>query len=182
MWQNASPEERASIVKLAAAHQLAKSTLQTDGEKQAYDAGAAAGADMVDSGALGGAPGGAAGAPAPDAAGADPSADPAGADNITDDDIIAVLSELVQSGKIKPEEAEAILQALQSGGAEANPTAPAGADAAAPTSAMPDAPPDSAPPEQKEAFSIVKSASVATDLIMTELTKAAAATPVVATK
>jgi len=173
MWNNATPDERAQIVKLAAAHLLAKSTLQTEEEKQAYDAGAAAGGNMVDSGALGD----------PSAAGADPAtagADPSagGADTITDDDIVAVLTELVQAGKIKPEEAEAILQALQSGGAEDQATAPAGADGSGMPPA-PVAPPAVASDEEKtayaielEAHNIVKSASVATDAILAELAKA----------
>lgn len=158
MWAAASPEEREQIVKLANAHEIAKSTLATEQEKMAYDAGAAAGAEMADAGALGDMAG---------AEGAAPMGDEGGGE-ITDEDIMAVLSKLVQSGEIQPEEAEAILQALSQGGAE-------GAEGATP-SGEPDGdealPPEPTEPEGKAAYAVVKSASVATKAIMASLAAA----------
>jgi len=180
MWKNASEDERIAIIKLANIHALAKSGLATEQEKQAYDDGAATAAGLADAGVLGGAAGAAPAAPAgaapagPEVPGAE--AAPAGSDSITDEDIVAVLEELVQSGKIKPEEAQAILEALQQGGAEG--AVPAGPEGAAP-GAAPGAegagapPPDDSnkSPEEKEAAAIVKSASAAVNAIIASFAK-----------
>jgi hypothetical protein len=180
MWKAASEEERVAIIKLANIHALAKAGLKTDFEKQAYDDGAAAGAGMADAGVLGGAAAG--GAPgAPGEAGAVPpppgaEAGAAGADSISDEDIVAVLEELVQSGKIKPEEAQAILEALQQGGggeagADAGAAGPAGAGPAGADAGGP--PPDDSnkSPEDKEASAVVKSASSVVDSIIAAMAK-----------
>jgi len=164
MWQQATPEEREGITKLANAMSIARATLPTELEKIAFDAGAQDGSDQIDA---------TAGAADPSQAGA---AAAPGGENITDDDIISVLSELVQAGKIKPEEAEAILQALQSGGAEANPTGPAGAVGADPSQAggagmEPQEPTD---PSQKEAFVLYKSASAIANKLVAEFAPAPA--------
>lgn len=103
MWNNASPEEQASILKLAHIHELNKTQFKTDMEKLAYDAGAASAAEMADQGQLGQeAPGG------------------------IDEAILAALDEMVQSGELTPELAAQILQALQGAGGDQAGAGPGG--------------------------------------------------------
>lgn len=168
-WQEASPAEQEAILKMAFIHQTAKASLATEEEKLAFDKGAAAASGMMDMsggmggmgggmGGAGGPPGGAAPAPAPGPL--DQDAPAPGSDDISDEDIMAVLDELVQSGQIKPEEAQAIMQALAQG-------ADGGAGGADPTGGA-GAPGMEAPgsPEQKEASLLVKSASSIVDSIL----------------
>ena len=169
LWAQATPEEQAAAIKMAHAHYIARETLATDMEKQAYDDGAATAAQMQDQGALGGAPGadaGAEGAPAD------------GGGEVSDDDIVQVLQQLVQSGEVKPEEAEAIMQALLGGqggeGAAPGGAAPGGAPMPGEQAGMPGgAPGGDMPPEAKAASELVKSASAITDSLL-----AAVAAPV----
>ena len=180
LWAQATPEEQAAAIKMAHAHYIARETLATDMEKQAYDDGAATAAQMQDQGALGGAPGADAGAGAPPA-GADAGAEGAPADGggeVSDDDIVQVLQQLVQSGEVKPEEAEAIMQALLGGqggeGAAPGGAAPGGAPMPGEQAGMPGgAPGGDMPPEAKAASELVKSASAITDSLL-----AAVAAPV----
>jgi hypothetical protein len=157
-WATASPEEQASIVKLASVHATAKATLGHDMLKLAYDQGAATAAGMQDQGSM------------------DQDAGP-DTDNITDEDIVAVLDDLVQKGQIKPEEAQAILQELSQGGAggaggeagaDPNGAAAGGAPGGDPMGGMPPGmePGAGASPEEKEAFATVKAASLAVAAIL----------------
>lgn len=185
MWKSASEEERTAIIKLANIHASIKATLETEMEKNAYDAGAAAGAQMQDQGMMGAEDPSAGGAAPGGAPGGDPSAAAGGGDEISDEDIMQVLQELVQSGKITEQDAEAIIQALSSGGGEGGaPGADGGAGGPPPDASAAGGPggdPGAAaggppmPPEQKEAHEIFKSASLATDLLMKELNAAPAA-------
>ena len=183
MWENATPEEREHITKMASVHNLALEALPTELERLAYDAGVKNAAAMADAGMIppgdptGGAgadPTGGAGGPPP---GADPSAggaDPTGGQEITEDDILQALGQLVQSGEITPEVAEDILKQLSgggdagaapdaSGGAGAPPMPPGAADAGSAGVPPPGAdaggpPPEDAPP--KSAAELVKQAAV----------------------
>ena len=186
MWDASSPEEKEAAIKIAHAHFIAREALATDMEKQAYDDGAATAATLQDQGALGAGgdpsagadPAAAGGAGAPPAGGADPSAGGAdagaGGGEVSDDDIVNVLQELVQSGEVKPEEAEAILQALLGGGDQSGGAAPGeqpgmpGGAGAAPAGAAPGGAPggEDMPPEAKAAAELVKSASAITDAIL----------------
>ena len=186
LWASATPEEQVAAVKMANAHFVARESLATDMEKQAYDDGAATAAQLQDQGALGGAggaPGADAGAGAPPA-GPDAGAAGAPADGggeVSDDQIVQVLEQLVQSGEVKPEEAEAIMQALMGGGQGGEGAAPApgeqggmpggapGADAGAGA-----APGGDMPPEAKAAHALVKSASAITDALLAETVAAPA--------
>ncbi len=80
-WASATEGERNQILKLARVHHRTREGYQTDWEKQAYDAGAMAAAQMGDAGMLGGAGGaGGGGAPGAEAGGGmPPGGDPAAA-------------------------------------------------------------------------------------------------------
>jgi len=195
LWDAASPEEQAATIKMANAHFMARESLGSELEKQAYDDGAATAATMQDAGALQAPPAGAApagpdaGAAAPGAdagaAGAAPGGDPSqGGGEVSDEDIVAVLEQLVQSGEVKPEEAQAIMQALMGGGAGAEGgagAAPGGEAGAPPADAGagaggPPMPPEEAGPDAKAAYLLVKSASAITDQLLAASKPAAAAT------
>jgi hypothetical protein len=144
---SASPEEQEAIVKLANVHATAKSGLNHEMLKLAYDDGAATAAGMGDAGMLDKDPG-------------------AETDNISEEDIVAVLDQLVQSGQIKPEEAQAILQELAQGGqGEQAPAGAAGPDGGMDPNAMGAMGAD-ASPEAKEAFATVKAASAIVDAVL----------------
>lgn len=136
LWAQATPEERATITKLAHVRQIVHENCSSDLEKLAFDAGAGAATEDLDAMAA-----------SPDGAMPEPSAD------ITPEDIIAVLDELVQSGQLDEATAQAILQELL-GGAE-------GAEAGGEGHAEPDA--DNMPPEIKEAAALLKQAAVLTE-------------------
>lgn len=97
MWNAASPEEQANVIKMAQVLAAGRNVYKTEHEKMAYDAGAAGAAEMADQGMLGQ-------EAAPEGAG-------------MDEAIMAALEQMVQSGEITPEIAAQILQALQGGGA-----------------------------------------------------------------
>lgn len=91
IYENASPEEKAIMDKMANVHMTAKAGLKTELEKQAYDAGAQTAAGMADAGTMNSMMGGAGG----DASDADLS-------QVSDEDIVAVLDEMVQNGELPP--------------------------------------------------------------------------------
>lgn len=104
--------EQKEVIKIASVLELAKEGLDEE-EKQAFDQGAGAAAAMADQGAAG-----------------EQEPQMPGADEVSDEDIVAVLDQMVQSGELTPEIASQIMQALQGGGAEGG--APgAGGDAGA---------------------------------------------------
>jgi len=96
LWKSASETEKSMIIKLAALHDHNRTGLSDDMCKQAYDMGAAAGADEMD---------------AADAAADTADAAPVGGD-VTPEDILVVLQHLVESGQIDEQTAQAILAEL----------------------------------------------------------------------
>jgi len=187
LWKSASVEERATITKLAALHDYVRGKLATEVEKQAYDMGASAAADEMDQPPMPAGPEGA--APGPE--GAAPG--PEGAGEVTPEDIMAVLQQLVESGQLDEQTAQAILTELSGGGAPegaapegaapegapgqaeaeaaaaaAGPEAEA-AEAGGPGHAEPDADDAGVPPEIKEMAA--KGASVVAKLITKPATK-----------
>lgn len=168
LWKSASEAEKAMIIKVASIHEHARNKYTTDFEKAAYDMGAGAAAEEMD--APSAPPAGPEGAPA--------HAEPDG--DITPEDLMAVLQQLVQSGEITPEIAQAIVEQISGGGAPEG-AAPEGAPApegglppeaagapAPETPAVPEgapAPEGAADEADKEAAALVaKAASVAATL------------------
>lgn len=115
-WEQMSPEERGHIEKVASVHQTALVEFQTDFEKQAYDQGASDAAGMADQG-MGGGDGG--GMPPGMGAGGDPSGGAAGGagggQEISIEQIMQVLEQMVQSGELPMQEAQQIAQELMGG-------------------------------------------------------------------
>ena len=97
-WSNMPDSEKQDVIKIANTLELAKTGMDEE-EKQAFDQGAGAAAQMADAGAA-----------------EDQAPQMPGADEVSDEDIVAVLDQMVQSGEITPEIAAQIMQALQGGG------------------------------------------------------------------
>ena len=164
-WAKMPEVERAEVVKIANVLELAKTGMDEE-EKQAFDQGAGAAAQMADAGAAG-----------------EQEPQTPGADEVSDEDIVGVLDQMVQSGELTPEVASQIMQALQGGGEGG--AGGAGAEGGMPPEAMGGAggpPPDGQPgqvdadgspegthpepdgdegksPEEKEARVLVKAAA-----------------------
>lgn len=96
MWKSASEEDRNMITKMAAAHNINKDKLKDEQSKQAYDLGAEDAAAMLDA----------------EAGAEDIPVDAMAGEDITPEDIVMVLEELVATGEIEPEVADEILQEL----------------------------------------------------------------------
>lgn len=124
----------------ATVHSFAKEELKDEFLKQAYDMGAAAASEALDE----------EGAGAPPEGAMPPEGAPAEGE-VSEQDILAVLEALVQSGQLPPEEAQQILEQLFGGAGGGAPPMPEGGEAA----------PAEETPEAKEARTILtKAASV----------------------
>jgi hypothetical protein len=162
------------LTKIAMVHDSARAKYKTDLEKAAYDNGAAMASQTADAGM-------------PDAA---PGAAPAESDDVSDEDIIAVLQQLIQSGQITQDVAAEIVQQLGMGGGAGGaggagdaggsgaggPPPGAGADAGAGAGGPPPGAggsPDDQTPEKAAAEVLSKTASVV-DGIFKQLTQKAA--------
>lgn len=120
VWSTFSKEDQDSIVKLATAHNVNTNKLTSDIEKAAYDAGAADAAAVMDSEESG-------------------QPLPVEGEETSIEDIVMVLEQLVASGQITPEDAQAILEAFlgEQGGVPAD-VDPAMAEEAAAMEAVPE--------------------------------------------
>lgn len=135
-FKSASVEDQEAIIKLAHVHQTGMAGCADELEQQFYLEGAKAAAAMMEDPAM---------------MGEEMPADYNG-EGVSDTDIVAVLDQLVQAGKITPEEAAQALAILQGGGE-------GGEGAGAPPAGGEEMPPDDAPPEEKEAHAILKQAN-----------------------
>lgn len=122
-----SPEERDAFVKSAKFHRSEVDQLENDFEKQAYQQGAMDAAAMEEAGGA-----------LPEIPGAE--------SDMTIEEVVMILDQLVQSGEIDPQMADAILQAVMAemggempGGAPADPAAGGAPAEAAPVEEMPKA-------------------------------------------
>lgn len=106
IYKSASVEERAQMDKFASVHGQVLQILPTDFEKYAYMGGADAAAGMMDQEAA---------MPPGEEAGPPPGG---GEEPLGDQDVVAIIEQLVQSGQITEEEAMAIVEQLQAGGGE----------------------------------------------------------------
>jgi len=132
-FKSASAEDQQAIIKLAHIHQAGVAGCTDELEQHFYLEGAKAAAAMMEDPAM---------------MGEEMPADYNG-EGVSDTDIVAVLDQLVQSGKVTPEEAAQALAILQGGGEGGGEAHPAGAGE----------PADDAPPEEKEAHAILKQAN-----------------------
>ena len=92
-WEEMSDEDKESVKKLAKVHEYNRKKLKTDLEKEAYDAGAGDAAVAMDL-----------------AEGGEPL--PVEGEDVTVEDVVMVLEQLVAAGEIPPEAAQAILEAF----------------------------------------------------------------------
>jgi len=100
LYKSASVEQRAMMDKLASVHGATLQALPSDFEKYAYMGGADAAAGMMDQ----------------EAAGQAPTVPGGGEEPLSDEDVLALLEQLVASGQISEEEAMAIAEQLQGSG------------------------------------------------------------------
>lgn len=136
-FKQASAEDQQAIIKLAHIHQAGVAACADELEQHFYLEGAKAAAAMMEDPAM---------------MGEQMPAD-YNAEGVSDTDIVAVLDQLVQAGKITPEEAAQALAILQGGGEGGE------GGAGGPPPEGGEAPSDDAPPEEKEAHAILKQAN-----------------------